>query len=87
MSALLTSPQQGELVLVRVHVASRNLEDALESLAALPFPVNPELAHTGLDSTIEFPAYVGQLTAVRDALDGFNVDLRTVSMLTAIHGE
>lgn len=87
MSALLTSPQEGELVLVRVHVESRNLEDALESLAALPFPVNPELAHAGLDSTIEFPAYHGQLPAVREALDGFNVDLRTVSMFAAIHGE
>ncbi len=87
MSALLTSPQEGELVLVRVHVASRNLEDALETLAALPFPVNPELAHTGLDSTIEFPAFAGQLTAVREALEPFHVDLHTVSMFAAIHGE
>ncbi|MBM3765036.1 MAG: hypothetical protein FJW32_06560 [Acidobacteria bacterium] len=87
MSALLTSPQEGELVLVRVNVESRHLEDTLESLAALPFPVNPELAHAGLDSTIEFPAYEGQLAAVRGALESLNVDLRTVSMLTAIHGE
>ena len=87
MSALLTSPQEGELVLVRVHVASRNLEDALEVLAALPFPVNPELAHAGLESTIEFPAYEGQLPAVRKALDGISADLQTVSMFAAIQGE
>lgn len=87
MSALLTSPQEGELVLVRVHVASRNLEDALEVLAALPFPVNPELAHAGLESTIEFPAYEGQLPAVRKALDGISGDLQTVSMFAAIQGE
>ena len=36
---------EGELVLARVSVDARHLEDLLESLAALEFPVNPQLLH------------------------------------------
>ena len=58
MSTVLTSRQDGELLLVRLQVESRHLEDVLESLATLPFPVNPDLRHVGLMSIVEFPALV-----------------------------
>ena len=35
--------QEGELVLLRVAVEPRLLEDLLEALARLDFPVNPQL--------------------------------------------
>jgi len=37
--------QEGELVLLRVAVEPRLLEDLLEALARLDFPVNPQLYH------------------------------------------
>lgn len=58
---------EGELVLARVKVDSRILEDALETLASLPFPVNPELTHKGVETLIEFPAYAGRIGEVEAA--------------------
>jgi hypothetical protein len=37
----------GELVMVRVVVTAKDLEETLETLAELDFPVNPELFHRG----------------------------------------
>jgi hypothetical protein len=84
MSVLLSSPIEGELVLVQVRVPSRQLEDALEALASLPFPVNPDLAHAGMDSVIEFPAFQARLASVVQAVQPFTDRVETQSMLTAI---
>lgn len=73
----------GELVMVRVTVAAKDLEETLESLAALDFPVNPELFHRGGETTIEFPAYTGKLTQIFDGLKDKGA-LETVSMLAEI---
>jgi hypothetical protein len=66
MSVVLRT-EQGELVMARVKVDAGMLEDALDTLATLPFPVNPELRHKGLDTEIEFPAYAGSLPEVDGA--------------------
>ncbi|MBM3787004.1 MAG: hypothetical protein FJW30_21820 [Acidobacteria bacterium] len=84
MSVLLSSPIEGELVLVRVRIESRQLEDVLESLAELPFPVNPDLSHSGIQSLIEFPAFAARIDAVRKTLESFGAELTTQSMLAAI---
>ena len=84
MSTALTSREYGELLLVRVRVDSRHLEEILESLAALPFPVNPDLEHVGLYSIVEFPAYEHRLDTVNAALAPFELTLQTVPMLAAI---
>lgn len=73
----------GELVMVRVTVTARDLEDTLETLAELDFPVNPELFHRGAETTIEFPAYSGKLTQIFEALKDKG-SLETVSMLAEI---
>ena len=86
MSTVLTSRENGELLLVRLRVESRQLEEVLESLAALPFPVNPDLRHVGLQSIVEFPAYENRLATVNSALTPFELTAETFRMLDAIRG-
>lgn len=61
--------REGELYLLRISVEPRLLEDLLETLAALDFPVNPELLHQPNEVTVEFPAYARRIDEVRAALD------------------
>jgi len=53
----------GELVSVQVSVKPRELEELLECLASLSFPVNPEIRH-GIPTTVSFPAWGSQLEEV-----------------------
>jgi hypothetical protein len=73
----------GELVMVRVVVAAQDLEEALEALAGLEFPVNPELLHRGVETTIEFPAYAQKVPSIHASL-GDGARIETVSMLAQI---
>jgi hypothetical protein len=70
---------EGELVSVSVAVEPRDLEDLLEALAALDFPINPQIYHDAAviyvdrsgnerlepATIVEFPAYAGRLAKVR----------------------
>jgi|SRR5271157_1119046 len=47
----------GELVLLRAAIDPRFLEELLDVLAQLDFPVNPELIHRPGQVVVEFPAY------------------------------
>jgi len=93
---------EGELVSVRITVEPHCLEQLLDVLARLDFPINPQLYHDaavierGPDGTrvihpatmVEFPAWAGRLTAVREALAraGFSSTCLTAKgMLEAIH--
>jgi len=58
----------GELLSVRIEVPWRQLEELLETLAAVSFPINPRLGHGSTTTAVEFPAYSGQLDEVREAL-------------------
>ena len=60
----------GELLSVRIEVPWRQLEELLDALAAVSFPINPQLGHGSPTTTVEFPAYTGQLLEVREALKG-----------------
>jgi hypothetical protein len=59
---------EGELVSVRVSIDARSLEDLLDALAHLAFPVNPEIHHASPTTQVEFPAYVNHLGEVREAV-------------------
>ena len=61
--------QEGELVTLRIAVEPRSLEDLLEALARLAFPVNPQLYHRPALVTVEFPAYATRVAEVRDMLE------------------
>ncbi|MBI2686070.1 MAG: hypothetical protein HYX27_07125 [Acidobacteria bacterium] len=87
MSSVLTSREEGELLLVRLRVESRHLEEVLEALADLPFPVNPDLQHVGLHSVVEFPAYEHRLAAVQEALKPFELSVETRRMMDAIRAQ
>jgi hypothetical protein len=74
--------QDGELVSLTITVEPRLLEKLLDVLAHLDFPINPQLYHDAAtvshnpDGTravqpiaiVEFPAWAGRLSRVRDAL-------------------
>ena len=65
---------EGELVSLSFSVEPKLLEDLLEALAQLDFPVKPQLYHRPASVTVEFPAYSARVEEVRDALrrHGFN---------------
>jgi hypothetical protein len=74
---------EGELVSISVTVEPRDLEELLEALASLEFPINPQIYHdaavtyAGLDGAertepatlVEFPAYAAQVANIRGALE------------------
>ena len=72
-----------ELMMVRVMVASRDLEDLLETLAGVDFPVNPELIPRGGETMVEFPAYGHQLEEIYAVLPE-EARVETVTMLAEI---
>ena len=85
---------EGELVSISVIVEPRDLEDLLESLAALDFPVNPQIYHDAVvvyvrrdgsqDSRpatmVEFPAYAAQLAKIRGVLGSGGLKIEAVSV-------
>lgn len=86
-SLALISPN-GELVSLRLEVESNSLENLLESLAELSFPVNPDIDHQSMPVSVavEFPAWETQIPEVRRTLrqGGFgNTTLQVRSALAA----
>lgn len=80
------SGSDGELVSVRISVDPRALEDLLECLSSVSFPVNPEIRH-GVPTLIEFPAWGARLYEVREALRSFGFEpgaMKVLPMLAAI---
>ena len=72
--------KEGELISLWISTEPRDLENLLEALAALDFPVNPQLYHRPAQVLVEFPAYSSQVGQVRDELlrhgfDGGSVQL------------
>jgi hypothetical protein len=86
--------REGELVSISVTVEPRDLEDLLDVLAALEFPVNPQIYHDASvvyvdrDGTervepstlVEFPAYGGQVEEIRTVLDAYGFRGHAVSV-------
>jgi len=77
---------QGDLVSLRISVEPRLLEDLLETLARLDFPVNPQLYHGLGEVTVEFPAYSDRVAEVRAGLldNGFNAAALEISQVLAL---
>ena len=78
---------EGELVLLHVDVEPKLLEELLEALSRLEFPVNPDLYHKLSHVTVTFPAYSGRLGEIRGVLAraGFDATCITVEHLLAAH--
>lgn len=86
---------EGDLFSLRVTVEAPLLEKLLETLAAAPFPINPEIQHhaeivragrTLPAVRVEFPAWQSQVSTLRDLLKGatFPADLAVTRMLEEI---
>jgi hypothetical protein len=85
---------QGELVSVSVTVEPRDLEDFLEALAALDFPINPQIYHDAAvvyvdrgggqreepATIVEFPAYAGGLPKIRAVLEASGFGSHAISV-------
>jgi len=73
--------REGELISLSIATEPKLLEELLEALAALDFPVNPQLYHRTAQVLVEFPAYSNQVDRVREALirQGFDADAVRVS--------
>jgi len=78
---------EGELVLLHVDVEPKLLEDLLEALSRLEFPVNPDLHHKANQVRVSFPAYSGRLGEIRGVLarSGFDPSCISVEHLLAAH--
>ena len=98
------SGSEGTLVSVSICVDPRHLEPLLEALAQVSFPINPQIYHdaavvyvyadhrqeTEVATVVEFPAYVGQLEEVRNAVAASGTEstgIRVTGMLEDIHSE
>lgn len=69
------SDRLSELIQVRVSTDPRRLEELLDCLANLSFPINPQIYH-GVPTIVEFPAYESSLHQVRDALQGYEIEVQ-----------
>jgi hypothetical protein len=67
---------EGELVLLQISVDHRRVEDLLDALTRLDFPVNPRLSHQSAVLTVELPAYSGRVDEVRGVLAAAGLDAR-----------
>ena len=88
--SLALETSEGALISVSVSVEPRLLEDVLEALAQLQFPINPQIYHDAAlryvyadgkeeivpTTLVDFPAYAGWLPEIRRVLEasGFSPD-------------
>ena len=78
--------REGELVVVSIQVEPHRLEELLDTLARVTFPVNPQLYHQR--GIVEFPAYSSRVGEVRSAMQSSGFDpsvLRVRSMLEVLY--
>jgi hypothetical protein len=85
---------EGELVSISVTAQPRDLERLLEALAALDFPINPQIYHDAAviyverdgaerrepSTIVEFPAYTGSLPDIRAVLERHGLDGGAISV-------
>lgn len=60
--------REGELISLCIATDPKLVEELLEALASLDFPVNPQLYHRPAEVLVEFPAYLNQVERVREEL-------------------
>ena len=91
---------EGELVAISVAVPPRDLEELLEALAAVDFPINPQIYHDAAvvyvehDGTeraepstiVEFPAYASHLVKIRSVLATYGFNSEAVSIAPMLDG-
>ena len=77
---------EGQLVLIQICVEARSLEDLLDALAAVPFPLNPQICHHP-ETVVEFPAYSSRVDEIVSVITsrGFEEgQVRVLNLLQSI---
>jgi hypothetical protein len=77
---------EGELVSIRITVAPRLLEQLLDALADLDFPINPQLYHAAAGATVEFPAWAARVREVEAALRRADIESAGLSVRDMLDG-
>jgi hypothetical protein len=72
--------REGELISLSIATEPRDLENLLEVLASLDFPINPQLYHRPAQVLVEFPAYASQVGQVRDELRHHGFDASAIRL-------
>ena len=89
---------EGELVSVSVTVEPRDLEDLLEALATVEFPINPQIyhdatvmyagrdgaEHTARCTLVEFPAYAERVPKIRGVLESSGFENGAISVASML---
>lgn len=70
---------EGELLQVRISADARLLEELLDCLAGLSFPINPQIYHT-VPTVVEFPVYQARLGELNSALRACGFDAGTIQV-------
>ena len=76
--------RDGELISLSIATEPRLLEELLEALASLDFPVNPQLYHRAAEVRVEFPAYSLQVERVRETLRRQGFDCGSLDISRAL---
>jgi hypothetical protein len=79
---------EGALVSVSVSVEPRRLEQLLDALAQLEFPINPAIYHDRSATLVEFPAYEDRLHGIRLMLESYGfpaASMHATAMLDQLH--
>ncbi len=84
------SGPEGNLVMLRIVVEPRRLEQLLDTLASTEFHINPQVIPAAAEgSVVEFPAYEGWLRPISESLRLAGLGHATIgamAMLSAIAG-
>ena len=86
---------EGSLISVNITVEAQDLEDLLEALAHLEYPINPQIYHQALAiyrygdgrevcepvTVVDFPAYMNWVGGVRQVLHLYGFDPARVHVL------
>jgi len=76
--------REGELISLSIATEPKLLEELLEALASLDFPVNPQLYHRAAEVRVEFPAYSRQIDQVRETLLREGFDAGSLAVVPAL---
>jgi hypothetical protein len=82
---------EGELQSIRIELHPRHLEELLDALAELSFPINPRILHSsstaGPVTVVEFPAYSSRGGEVKAAVERCGLPPESISAAGILSSE
>ena len=79
------SGPEGDLVMIRIVVEPRRLEQLLDTLASTDFHINPQVIPAATEgSVVEFPAYAGWFRPISEALRLAGLSHASIGMIAML---